>query len=150
MSQGFTTLDAIALKGDVMQWCKDISITLRRQPGRQSFEMTDQLQKILGHIALWAKHTYMTDRDQDHHMVNTDEVDAVAAWALSLDLEESPPFPTKFKDPSNMRHLQDEIRNYLGRKKGPSGLPLLYVIRTRDDPPNPDKGFGNENLFEFE
>ena len=109
-----------------------------------SKDMTTKHEELLWKTVLWAKYTYLTQRDVDYQHATRDAIDATHEWFEGLEEELPDTSVAAFTSSLNRRSWIESIQSYLGAKKGKAGVPLTYVISTTGviDPTTPDNGPG--------
>jgi hypothetical protein len=143
MKGGFRLPTRLAAKDDkfIYQLCNNI----RKGDGNSvTRNIGAELQENLQKFQTWCMYRNIIQRDFDYDQATLANLSDTAAWKTQL-----PPDPTDtqvgpFEDRGDRRVWFEAIRNYLGQKKGASGMPILYGIRPEAAVPTPadDPGFG--------
>jgi hypothetical protein len=101
-----------------------------------------ELEEELQRFQTWCMYRHLTQRDFDYAEATLDNLADTSAWITQLPPDPSDTQVAPFEDRGDRRVWFEGIRNYLGQKKGASGLPILYGIRPDAAIPVTDLGFG--------
>ena len=130
MAEGFTTWESL-LKRD-RKWVTQIRTRINKSTTGtpESKDMTTQHEESLWRAVLWAKYTYITQRDLDYNLATYDAIETVYEWYDELEEELSDTTVATFTTKLNKRTWFESIDTYLGAKKGKHGFPISYVVST--------------------
>ena len=149
MAEGFIDLESL-LKRD-RKWVTQIRTRINKSTTGtpESKDMTTQHEEALWRAVLWAKYTYITQRQLDFAFATDRALDAVYEWFEGLEEELPDTTVATFTTKLNKRTWFESIESFLGAKKGKAGFPLTYVIATSGtlDPTIIDGGQGIPTFY---
>ena len=153
--QGFQSVDAARSFRDdeaVASLCRNI-----RKPGGQvtiggnlvsdpGQPVPAMVELMLKHFVFWSHFQYITQRNFQLLNGTPDVLRDVYNYRQNLIDDSHIEPPMRFTGTSTIRDFFDSISRYLTYKKGPMGIPVLYVIREDPNLPATDPGFGQPDF----
>ena len=137
--EGFRSLRALLRKDE--KWVAQSRLNVRKSPvgDPHAKNMSSEHELNLWRAVLWAKYSYITQRELDYNLVTWGSLQRVHEWFQDLEVELADTTVATFTASLNKRTWFESIESYLHAKKGSAGFPLTYVISNpstvdRDDP----------------
>ena len=124
MQHGFRDPDDLATKDkDIIS---KLCYMVRRIRGGQAAtkRVTADIEEDLKRTAMWCRYNNMTRRPLDLQLATKAAIDDLHYWSAQLQDSSDSSSVEKFNDKGDMRAWFEKIQQYLGDKKGASGVPL--------------------------
>ena len=132
INMGFDDIDALP-RVKATEYAHQVCQAVRKSEGNaESKEVSISIESNLAKLCRWAKYLYLTQRNLDLDDATLEVLDSVDGWFNQLADDPSADDVDKFTDSLNKKNWFESIDGYLSSKKGPSGVPLLYVILVND------------------
>ena len=126
--EGFRSLRALLRKDE--KWVAQSRLNVRKSPvgDPHAKNMSSEHELNLWRAVLWAKYSYITQRELDYNLVTWGSLQRVHEWFQDLEVELADTTVATFTASLNKRTWFESIESYLHAKKGSAGFPLTYVI----------------------
>ena len=126
-AEGYNNMEAL-LKRD-KKWVTQLRTRINKSTTGtpESKDMTTQHEESLWKAVVWAKYTYITQRDLDYNLATFDAIEMVYEWYDELEEELSDTTVATFTSKLNKRTWFESIDTYLGAKKGKHGFVNLSL-----------------------